>query len=125
MEGQVTNNFWDSIIENGNSDNSTFWNSLAEYEIANKETEIEKVESIDAELDLQLAQNLAEVVQGMPTDEIETTYGLCKVCEYNDGELANGLCVDCWDGMVDIMPHFCTYDPSLDLWIEYGKPVLA
>ena len=125
----TTSSFWDNILDSGDSKNSDFWKSIGYEEITLEEISEEdfEIESVDAELDLKLAQNLIETTKGLPTDDIETTFGVCKCCETepDDSELANGLCVDCWDNMVDIMPDYCNYDPSFKLWVEYGKPVLA
>ena len=106
--------------------NTNFWNGiLSDSENSNSVTEAELKTLIKT--DQNTKQFIKEVTLGLPTDEIETTYGVCKCCEIEpeDSELANGLCIDCWDSMVTIMPDYCNYDPSLKLWIEYGKPVLA
>ena len=83
--------------------NTNFWNGiLSDSENSNSVTEAELKTLIKT--DQNTKQFIKEVTLGLPTDEIETTYGVCKCCEIEpeDSELANGLCIDCWDSMVTI-----------------------
>ena len=78
----MTTNFWDNILDSRDSKNSDFWKIIGFEEITLEEISEEdfEIESVDAELDAQLAQNLIETTKGLPTDDIETTFGGCKGC---------------------------------------------
>ena len=94
--------FWNKIMVEMNDDDGAdrvngkmeigghsigFWSSIDE--IAEKSTRSEW---------LAFAQLLHE--SSLPTEAINESIGKCETCN-TEGILGNGLCVDCWDYVVD------------------------
>ena len=60
---------------------------------------------------------------GVPTGFVAVTFGVCPCGD--ESELSNGLCLDCWEDMVDAMPHYIMVDPSAEYWDDYFGDDLA
>ena len=87
----------------------SFWNSIAAMADDNADDDgadnsrwTADVSSLNeiAEKKDRLVANLYESIINLPTGEIEVTHRECEVC----GQVAilgNGLCVKCWDYVVD------------------------
>jgi len=86
-----------------------FWNSIAAMADGNADDDgadnlrwTAEVSSLDevAEKKYGLIANLRETIATLPTGKIEARHNACETCG-RVAILGNGLCVKCWDYVVD------------------------